>query len=161
MRTPNDQGIVVDGLRACVMCLENKTLDLFGVNRKGLFGRNAFCRACEKIRRKQYRQANRDRIARQKAAAHQRRRAARHTDEIDRVTVEELRDECGDNCAYCHVEMDFSPTPRGAYNPLRASIDHIVPLSRGGNHRRENLTLACLGCNISKGTRLVEELTWR
>jgi 5-methylcytosine-specific restriction endonuclease McrA len=50
-------------------------------------------------------------------------------------------------CSYCG-----SPgTPKT--NPL--TIDHIIPLSRGGTNRRDNLTVACLRCNVSKHDSLV------
>jgi 5-methylcytosine-specific restriction endonuclease McrA len=35
-----------------------------------------------------------------------------------------------------------------------ASLDHVVPLSRGGDHVRANVQLAHLGCNIAKGATL-------
>jgi len=46
-------------------------------------------------------------------------------------------------CAYC------SATP--------TSVDHVVPLSRGGTHWEGNLVPACKRCNSSKGTRLLTE----
>jgi 5-methylcytosine-specific restriction endonuclease McrA len=43
------------------------------------------------------------------------------------------------------------PVPRDACfpHPLSASIDHIVPLSRGGAHTKDNVQLAHLTCNCS------------
>ena len=41
----------------------------------------------------------------------------------------------------------------GAYH-----IDHVIPLSRGGEHSYANTQLAHPRCNISKGARLPEEL---
>lgn len=37
--------------------------------------------------------------------------------------------------------------------PLSPSLDHIVPLSRGGAHALSNVQLAHLRCNVSKGNR--------
>lgn len=34
------------------------------------------------------------------------------------------------------------------------SIDHIVPVSRGGNSTDDNLQVLCLGCNVQKGASL-------
>lgn len=34
------------------------------------------------------------------------------------------------------------------------TIDHVVPLSRGGGNELENLVLACRSCNTAKGTRI-------
>ena len=38
------------------------------------------------------------------------------------------------------------------------TIDHVVPLARGGAHVPDNLRLACRSCNSRKGTRLLGEL---
>lgn len=37
------------------------------------------------------------------------------------------------------------------------TIDHIVPLSRGGKHEASNLAPACFSCNSSKCDRLLSE----
>lgn len=39
----------------------------------------------------------------------------------------------------------------------KLSIDHVLPRSRGGPHRWENVTTACLACNVMKGNRTPEE----
>lgn len=39
-------------------------------------------------------------------------------------------------------------------HPFSRSLDHIVPISRGGAHTFANAQLAHLRCNISKGNRL-------
>ena len=44
-----------------------------------------------------------------------------------------------DPCCYCGAQAS------------RPSIDHIVPLSRGGTSAWDNLTAACSACNSSKG----------
>ena len=35
----------------------------------------------------------------------------------------------------------------------RATIDHIIPISKGGNHTFENVRIACWRCNSIKGNR--------
>lgn len=37
------------------------------------------------------------------------------------------------------------------------SVDHIIPVSRGGTNREENLVGCCLACNSAKGDRLPKE----
>lgn len=50
-------------------------------------------------------------------------------------------------CAYCHEEK-----------PL--AMDHIVPISAGGNHTWNNIAPACKSCNSSKGNKdMLEWLT--
>ena len=40
-------------------------------------------------------------------------------------------------------------------DPQSPSLDHILPLSRGGHHARENCQLAHLRCNLRKNNRIV------
>lgn len=40
------------------------------------------------------------------------------------------------------------------------TLDHVVPLSRGGDHAESNLRVCCRRCNSRKGTRLLSELDW-
>ena len=39
----------------------------------------------------------------------------------------------------------------------KLSIDHVFPRSRGGTDNWENVTTACLRCNVQKGNRTPEE----
>ena len=53
----------------------------------------------------------------------------------------------GSRCVYCGCDD-------GPFH-----LDHVTPFSRGGLTEVENLVVACAGCNISKGSKTVEE--WR
>lgn len=51
-------------------------------------------------------------------------------------------------CGICGEDVN----PAFRYpNPMRASLDHVVPLSKGGPHTYENVQCAHLSCNSSKG----------
>jgi 5-methylcytosine-specific restriction endonuclease McrA len=50
----------------------------------------------------------------------------------------------GHVCTYCGA--------RGATH-----IDHVVPVSTGGSYEDDNLVVACRACNLSKGTKSLEE----
>ena len=39
-------------------------------------------------------------------------------------------------------------------NPRSASLDHLVPLSRGGAHTYDNVRATHLTCNLKKGVRI-------
>lgn len=41
--------------------------------------------------------------------------------------------------------------------PKNVTLDHVVPLYRGGSHTADNLRVACLSCNCSKGGKLLGE----
>jgi 5-methylcytosine-specific restriction endonuclease McrA len=51
----------------------------------------------------------------------------------------------GHRCQYCGSTAD------------QLSIDHVVPRSRGGLDTWENVTTACLPCNVRKGNRTPRE----
>ena len=38
-------------------------------------------------------------------------------------------------------------------DPQCATLDHVVPIARGGGHTRANVQAAHLGCNLKKGNR--------
>jgi 5-methylcytosine-specific restriction endonuclease McrA len=58
----------------------------------------------------------------------------------------------GGRCTYCPRTVDRSDGPRGA------TIDHVVPRSRGGGDDLANLALACRRCNAEKGDQVAFEL---
>jgi 5-methylcytosine-specific restriction endonuclease McrA len=43
----------------------------------------------------------------------------------------------------------------GRLHPRTASLDHIVPLRRGGPHEDANCQCACLECNVRKNARMI------
>lgn len=56
-----------------------------------------------------------------------------------------LRD--GSRCQYCGHKFPSA----------ELSLDHVVPLSRGGMSSWENVVCACLACNVRKGNRTPHE----
>jgi 5-methylcytosine-specific restriction endonuclease McrA len=61
-------------------------------------------------------------------------------------------------CKLCHQPID----PSIAWpDPMSASVDHIVPLSRGGAHSMANVQSAHLSCNSSKGDREMVDVVVR
>jgi 5-methylcytosine-specific restriction endonuclease McrA len=47
-------------------------------------------------------------------------------------------------CVYCGIKVCRAVPP---------TIDHKIPLSRGGTNVLDNLTIACRSCNARKGTK--------
>lgn len=74
------------------------------------------------------------------------------------VTVLALRKRDGDNCCYCGIEMTFQRGKRGeGIAPNRATLEHILPITRGGGHTFANTALACHRCNVTKNNKTTEE----
>lgn len=85
-----------------------------------------------------------------------RRRAAIRGSRIEEVDLELAWLESSGVCGICATGMDRSiPWP----HPEFPSLDHIIPLARGGGHIQENVRYVHLRCNIRKNDRLDAELT--
>jgi len=56
-------------------------------------------------------------------------------------------------CQICGAHLTFSDNYNSDEYP---TIDHIMPLSRGGLHAWNNVQLACRRCNTMKGNKLIQ-----
>ena len=89
------------------------------------------------------------------ATEHSHRRKARKLNTVVEkgISVLSLKKKHGTKCYYCQKEMDFSKGVGRKFNNDMATIEHLTPLSRGGEHTFENTVLACRFCNISRGAK--------
>lgn len=78
---------------------------------------------------------------------HRRRALKAETSTGRPVLLSEIRERDGNRCHLCRDKVSAKPYP----HPLSASLDHVVPLSRGGIHDPDNVKLAHLRCNVEKG----------
>lgn len=77
---------------------------------------------------------------------------------IDLAVLKELSRAFPDLFPY-HPHWKFDDSHR-LYWTHSASIEHAVPVSRGGSSEIENLITTCYECNAAKGDALAEELGW-
>lgn len=98
-----------------------------------------FCEACYLDRRR----------ARTRDEQH-RRRVAMLSGESERIDSLEIYERDGWKCGLCRRRVN--PALRWPHR-MSASLDHIVPLAKGGQHVRTNVHLAHLTCNLSKQHR--------
>lgn len=54
----------------------------------------------------------------------------------------------------CHLCSELVDIALKWPHPGSASVDHVLPLSRGGNDTLTNVALAHSGCNLAKGNRI-------
>ena len=120
-------------------------------------------RNSNELRRRQWIANNPDKIARYTRKAYykdieksrrksritqQHRRARIRTTQVEQITMEiwdSILKFWQGLCAYCllpHADL---------------TMEHVIPLSRGGGHVVSNLVPACRKCNLSKGNKLVSE----
>lgn len=58
-------------------------------------------------------------------------------------------------CVYCLQTVAYNPATR--VMDRAATIDHKIPLSKGGDDRPHNYVLACRACNTLKGDMTFDE----
>jgi 5-methylcytosine-specific restriction endonuclease McrA len=56
-------------------------------------------------------------------------------------------------CEYCENDMQFD----NPQLPNYVTIDHKLPLSKGGSNRIDNLAVCCRSCNFSKASLTLEQ----
>lgn len=115
---------VIPATKSCTKCGAEKAAKKFNRYRYSLDGLFHYCRTCED----------------NKLAAYRARKASATVEDVDRAVVW-ARD--GGRCHICGKVC----------NQDKWHLDHIVPLSRGGEHSYRNVAVSHPFCNISKGAR--------
>ena len=138
-------------MKRCKNCQQDKPISDFALLTRSRDGCAAICRTCA---HDQYEEYKRQRIARDGSLAQYKvskqvgcaRGRAREYDVPNTLTVIEWREvvvSSDGRCAYCGRLV-------GVEN---LTLDHVVPMSKGGSNSIENVTLACLECNLRKANR--------
>jgi len=68
----------------------------------------------------------------------------------DKIKYEDLLVRDGPLCQICGGYMDWD----GGRSRDAVSLDHIIPLSKGGTHTMDNVRLAHMSCNSKKSDKL-------
>ena len=76
-----------------------------------------------------------------------------------RIKWQNIADKYNMTCAICGCKVNPDDTyigknERKCYGPNYPTVDHIIPLKRGGTDTLDNVQLACKRCNSSKGAKL-------
>lgn len=144
--------------KKCSKCLFEKDLDEFSP-RAGTNKRMSQCRQCDAKRQRGIRASGRSigydgvprlaikpRIKLSKSECSKnydaRKKSAKSDIHKSRV-LKNWIDSQEKICIWCHCECSSN-----------FHVDHIVPLSRGGHHKLNNLAISCPTCNMRKGAKL-------
>lgn len=71
------------------------------------------------------------------------------------VTLPALLRRDGYTCSSCGIECTKDDKRYGNVGPTYPTMDHIVPLSKGGSHTWDNVQVMCFSCNIAKKDKVV------
>jgi 5-methylcytosine-specific restriction endonuclease McrA len=165
---------IVDGLMHCARCDTLKPLESFGIDKTRPNGFHPTCLVCARARRRAYYRKNKARLNRQeterqrRAPERQRERMAAYrarnrerlnedarvaasarrarirdqfVEDVHHLVVLELDDGV---CGICGEDVD----------PFGFDVDHIFPLSKGGEHSYANTQAAHPSCNNRKRARI-------
>jgi len=84
------------------------------------------------------------------------RRAAKAGVDAEHFTSVEIFERDAWSCWLCGRETDRAATKD---DPMSATLDHVIPLAKGGAHARANVRCAHLICNLRKGDRIHTDQT--
>lgn len=77
-------------------------------------------------------------------ALNHKRKASKRGASVSDLTASQwrqIKDVYGHRCVYCNRRMK------------RLTMDHVIPLARGGSHTASNVVPACRSCNLRKGVK--------
>ncbi len=149
---------VRDGVagKACVKCLDWKPLPKFARHATCAGGRRNTCTTCEgriayaknpercKETVRAYKESHPEVVREQKRASNRRRHKQKIAGRgIKAKEWRAIREAFDDRCAYC--------------GDPATTMDHVIPLSRGGLHEPENVVPACKPCNFEKHNKMPED----
>ena len=125
------------------MCKQSKELTEFYKSSYEKDGRNRYCKGCCKVNRALETLRKRPSTRGTLEKNHIQRAKDQKLPWEPGITLEFVFKKALGICALCNKWTPAS----------KASLDHIVPISRGGGHTADNVQLAHLKCNQSKGNR--------
>ena len=160
-------------MKVCKACVQAKPDALFALSNKTKSGLSSRCRGCESERGKIRYQTIKNKVLEQS-------RQYREFNHDKRIEIERKsrlknkeKNRPGKNARQSIRNRTLAHTPylildkelRKIYNSPcfmcgckeNQSLDHIVPISRGGSHSVGNIMTLCLQCNMSKHARTITE----
>lgn len=168
--------------KVCTRCGEFKVFKEFNKRKSSKDGHNSHCRVCATMSQKKYREENDEKIKayrreyseENRERENLRKRLYKKTPEgretkyrfkIKRKSYKykvqfkpfqrrKLLERDNWTCQMCKCKVHDRKTDINT--PDKAHLDHIIPISKGGNSEPENLQVLCRDCNIKKADKIIE-----
>lgn len=128
--------------KVCVGCKDSVVVELFYASTQTEDGLNRYCIQCCKVNRGMEAVRKRDKKSKISVRQEQRAKGLNIHYETGIKLVHIFKRDRG-ICGLCKEWVA----------PRYASIDHVKPLSKGGEHTMNNVQLTHLKCNLRKGNR--------
>lgn len=78
---------------------------------------------------------------------HGRRRAKKNSVKNEQINLKIVMLAQSNTCLGCNTSFDL----------IKPTLDHIIPISKGGPHSQANVQFLCKSCNSRKGTKSMQE----
>ena len=99
--------------------------------------------------RKRYKSSEKGRLANYRYGV--KRRSYKYNVAFTQHERREILDRDNWTCQFCNVKVH----DENINNELKAHIDHIIPISKGGNSKPTNLQVLCRTCNLKKSNKII------
>lgn len=161
-------------MKTCTKCDESFDLSMFYSSRSGKDGVGSWCKPCTKEHQRVYHaewyKKNKQKKLTNavvwaksnpvKIKAHQTKHRHTHP-EYDFNKKSRRRQRIDASCFVVSKNeiLKMRQKPCIYCGEKSSHIDHVIPLSRGGQHRIGNLAPSCMKCNLTKNNKFISE--WR
>lgn len=160
-------------MKACSTCKKEQPSSQYSVCSKVKSGLNARCKTCEKLRHKKDYESNKDYniewARKYREENYERRREVEkksHAKNKEKYRPahnarQSVRNKILTEKKYLILDKElhkiYNSPCFNCGSMENQSLDHIIPVSRGGNHSIGNIMTLCLKCNMSKHARTITE----
>ncbi len=152
--TPKIFSEIKDGRKLCLNCNKFKLFIHFSPSYAGIGGLISYCKKCQRNR---FRNRDRGRIhtASYRKRNHERYKSSNRIRQFKRIHLCEVTSDgtLTDDVLkeiysekFCHYCDEYTIKSN-------RTLDHKIPLSRGGSHSKNNVVMACNTCNCSKSDK--------
>lgn len=143
-------------MKRCSKCGETKPLDQFSRDKRTKDGRRSNCKGCQRAYYAGWYADNQARRVDQAFNWNSRYRLRSPDLYVEFVSRWEIFERDNWTCQICGIPLGQDLPPSEYNHPHFPTVDHIVPLARGGEHSYENTRAACKSCNSAKNNPVEE-----
>ena len=132
----------------CNKCKEYKRVDEFYANKRIKCGFTTYCKICHKL--------NTKKTSKNRIFSKEKRKRDLIRNNFKNILnkygiFNQLIELQNNKCLNCNDDFDYTDTCK------KPSVEHFVPLSKGGKNEINNAMLLCYSCNSSKQAKLPHE----
>jgi 5-methylcytosine-specific restriction endonuclease McrA len=145
--------------KKCNKCGITKAIDLFYKNKTRKDGHDTWCKICSNQYSINYYHMHKDKRRKQLNRSRKKRRNENCTVFVTHLLSRNVK---RIDCTAKQIVSMFENSPLCSYcgkklHHTEMSVDHIIPLARGGSKSMDNLCISCVDCNRLKHTKTLEE----